>query len=204
MADLGFLPLYLGVLPLAVYWYVSLGRVTTMASSHLDRLPLYLAPPLCLLVMPPCMLDRAWGYRAGLPPVLICSASGMTLVFAASLFFPFLGISPRDDVAERRNRAAGWAVAGAQFGLALAFALAAGSAPPGSRLPEALGAGAMVVLIVVWVVYEKRTSASEAITVERDVRAALRLAALLPAAGLLIGLAVTVTVAVIEQLARGD
>src|SRR5689334_4395503 len=121
MADLACFPvLALALPPLGIYWYASLVRVTTLASSHADRRPPYLAPPLCLLLMPPCMLGRAWGAREGLGPVLVCSASGTTLVLLASVAaFPLLGLSARDDVAERRNRPAGWAVAAAQLGLAL-------------------------------------------------------------------------------------
>ena len=65
---------------------------------------------------------------------------------------------------------------------------------PDSRIPIPLGAGAMAALLIVWAIYEWKTNASEAITVERDAGAAFRLAALLPAAGLLIGLAVTIAV----------
>ena len=191
MPDLLFFPvLSLALVPLAVWWYVWLARVTPLASSHADRLPLYLAPPLCLLLIPACLLRGAWGAEVGWRPVLICSLSGTTCVLlAAAWFFPWLGLSPRDDVAERRNRPAGWAVAGGFVGLALAFGMAAGSPPPGWRLPFPLGLVAMAAVFAVWAGYERLTGASEAITVERDRGAAFRLAALLSMAGLVIGLA---------------
>src|SRR4051812_38587589 len=107
MSELGYFPcLVLGLPPLWLLWYVSLVPVTRLASSHADRALLYLAPLLCLALMPLCLLGRGWAAQAGPGAVLLCCANGMTCVLLASWVFPLLGLSARDDVAERRNRPA--------------------------------------------------------------------------------------------------
>jgi hypothetical protein len=172
-------------------WYVSVAQVTPLASSHHDRLALYLAPPLCLLA-----LAGAVAVQDLLAPLFPGSAAlfcwGLWAVVLAVLAhgLPWLGLSPRDDVAERRNRPAAWAVAGALAGLTLACGGAVvAAAVLASPLPLLWPALALGTFLALWGLFQSLTGVSDKITVDRDRGAALRLAVLLPALGLLVGAA---------------
>jgi hypothetical protein len=100
---------------------------------------------------------------------------------------PWFGLDPRRDVAERRNDAAAVAIGGAVFACALCFA--------GGNIGD--GPGWWVVLIAaliasaglfgIWGVVERISNVSEAVTIERDLAAGIRLAGILIAAGLVLG-----------------
>jgi hypothetical protein len=49
-------------------------------------------------------------------------AGGLAWLWAAQLMFPYLGLSPRDDVFERRNEAAVFPLMGAMIGVTLCYA----------------------------------------------------------------------------------
>jgi hypothetical protein len=170
-------------------WYLSLVPVTRLASSHRDRRVLYLSPVVSLLLLGVALLVLVPANRPGwLPRVGICWAVGGLWIGLASHLLPWWGLSARQDVAERRIGGAGWAIAAAQAGLALAFAFAAASGDvadaAGGLLRGALGTMALLGL---WAILERWASLSEAITVGRDGGTACRLAAFLVALGPLVG-----------------
>jgi hypothetical protein len=178
-------------------WLTSLACTTHLASSHLDRLGLYVTPPLCLLVLALCQTREK-----ALSPLTWSEWEGWSFpaeaafLAAASWWFPWWGwgLSPRDDVAERGNRWAGWAIGGALLGLA---ALCGSVSRAFSSIVNPLSLFSCFLLVVLaaclfflaWGVLEKLARLSDAITVERDGGAALRLGAFLLALGLLLGLA---------------
>src|SRR5262249_4813254 len=171
-------------------WVGRVAQVSRLASRHRDRVALYLAPPACLLVLALCFAGRPLTASDPFKElVLIGYAAGAWFLALAAWAFPWLGLSPRDDVAERRNRAAGWALLGAQAGLTLAYGAAAGAGGGAGWgfTPPGLGLLSILVLFALWGLLEKLAGFSEAITVERDGGSACRLAALLPALGLLVG-----------------
>jgi hypothetical protein len=102
---------------------------------------------------------------------------------------PWLGISARDDVAERRNRAAGWPIAGAILGLTLCFMNTVVGHDSLGEVWLALLPGILqtLVLLVLWAVLESSMHLSETITIDRDGGTALRLAGFLVALGLMLG-----------------
>src|SRR5262249_20408154 len=129
----------------------------------------------------------------GFADLAVFYALGTLVVAGAAWALPWLGLSPLDDVAERRNRPAGWAILGAQVGLTLAYGLATGGTGPravqSGWAPPGVGLMGVLVLFALWAPLEKLLGFSEAITVDRDGGAACRLAALLVALGLPVGLA---------------
>lgn len=171
-------------------WYWSHRRVTRLASGGRDRLVLYLAPAVCAVLLAlglfgapgifPDLRDDMLGF---------CFAFGLLWVGLASWLTPFLGLSARDDVAERRNRAAAWAVGGAQVGVTLCYAGAVLRTAPAHDLDFGTFAGlaGTLALFLCWGVLEWLTGLSELITVERDGAAGARLATFLAAAGTLLG-----------------
>jgi uncharacterized membrane protein YjfL (UPF0719 family) len=99
-------------------------------------------------------------------------------------------LSWRDDVIERNNLAASFAIGGAFLGTALSFA--------GANIGEGPGAGAVIfcgllstgALFALWMAVSALTRLDEAITVDRDLPAGLRCAGYLIAAGFVLGRAV--------------
>jgi uncharacterized membrane protein YjfL (UPF0719 family) len=160
---------------------------------------------------------RLGALRGCLRPVLGAPVAGMVLLalvlryFAsrdvrdAPLYFSFylvlgaawvglargpiswLGIIPRDDVAERRNPAASWAVGGAVVGLFLSFAGANVGDGPGWWVVLFCAALSTGAFYVSWWLVEIVARVSEAVTVERDLAAGMRLGTFLIALGLILG-----------------
>jgi hypothetical protein len=188
--------LLLPAVVLWLIWYRRILTVTPLASSHGDRLVLYLLPcTACLLLMSPLPRNVDGPPQPGLSFALLgtYSTEVLLLAIAANWLIPLMGICPRDDVAERRNRPAGWVVGGAFLGVILVFVginTSPGRLPETSNLLPILAIHplpAMLYFFVLWGIFEFSTRCSEAITVERDGGSAVRLAALLPALGLLLG-----------------
>jgi uncharacterized membrane protein YjfL (UPF0719 family) len=107
-----------------------------------------------------------------------------------TLLLPFLGVSARDDVLEWGNNSASWTLAGALLGASCAFA--------GANIGNGPGLGAVLfsavlssgLFILLWVGIDTLTSISEAITVDRDTGAGIRLGGFLLGVGIVSGWAV--------------
>lgn len=97
------------------------------------------------------------------------------------------GLSARDDILERGNAAAVPALAGALLGFTFCFAGGnVGNGPGWSVVVFAAGL-ATVTLATLWLAFDRLTTVSDAVTIERDRAAGLRLGGLLAAAGLILG-----------------
>jgi hypothetical protein len=100
---------------------------------------------------------------------------------------PWLGLDARRDVAERRNDAAAVAIAGAVFAFAFCYAGGNIGDGPGWWVVTIAALIASASLFAVWGVVERMSNVSEAVTIERDLAAGIRLAGILVASGLLLG-----------------
>lgn len=98
-----------------------------------------------------------------------------------------LGLSLRDDVLERRNPAACLAWSGAVLGLALAFAGANIGDGPGWWVVVFSAGLSVGALLLGWLLLDRLGGCAEAILVERDQAAALRVAAWFVAVGAING-----------------
>jgi uncharacterized membrane protein YjfL (UPF0719 family) len=107
-----------------------------------------------------------------------------------TFIFPLLGVSARDDVVERRNTAASYAVGGALLGVTMCFAGANVGSGPGPEVVFFCAILSTAAFFFLWFVLESIAHPSEAITVDRDEEAAVRLAGFLVATGILLGGAV--------------
>lgn len=116
--------------------------------------------------------------------------SSLAAILASQALFAFLGVSLRDDVIERRNRGALFAFAGLTLGASCCIA--------GSNVGNGPGAGAVLLCAVVslgtvlllWSLLACLADAAEAITVERDAGAGLRVGGFLAGCGVVSGAAV--------------
>ncbi len=119
--------------------------------------------------------------------LLMYEALGVAWVLVAARCLPYLGYSVRDDVLERRNGAAAWAIAGALVALTLCFAGGNIGNGPGWWVVVFAAALSTVSFFGLWLVFEASARPSRAITIDRDVAAGLRLGGLLTAMGIILG-----------------
>src|SRR5688572_15559938 len=170
-------------------WYLTLMRISPLnADSKSQALLLFspLATLLLLLLVLQTLADPV--YVAGhLDYTLLFLAGGALWIFVASEAFPLMGVSVLDDAMRRHNPAAAVAVSGGVFGVMLAYAGSnIGNGPTiwTTLVPAFV---ATVVLLVLWFILELTGGAFEAITLDRDVAAGIRLAAFLMCAGAILG-----------------
>ena len=97
------------------------------------------------------------------------------------------GVSMRDDVVERSNASAAIVIAGAMLGITLCYAGGNIGDGPGWWVVVFSAGLASVALFAVWMLLEAVAGVSEAVTVDRDPSAGLRLAGFLIACGLVLG-----------------
>jgi hypothetical protein len=156
---------------------------------------LYLTLPACLLALPVALMGKdVLDVQRWQGPGSGCLALWTLLLPVAVWAIPWMGLSPRDDVAERRNRPAGWVIAAAALALTLAYGGAAGGylgaqifGLTAMRIALAVGLLGALAVVALWSIFENLAGVSEAITVERDAGAACRASAALLALGLLVG-----------------
>lgn len=172
-------------------WYAGINTVTRLASPFRLRLPLLVMPICCALLLLVVLRFCASGDVRDDPVYLVSYlllGAGWTGI--AALAFPFLGISARDDVIERRNTAASWPVNSALLGVTLCFAGANIGDGPGPQVVVFCALLSTGSLLFFWLGLELIASTSEAITVERDMGTSVRLAGFLVALGILFGNAI--------------
>lgn len=101
--------------------------------------------------------------------------------------FSALGLSARDDVLERHNESAAWAMGGALLGATLSFAGANIGDGPGWWVVFFCASLSMAGYFVAWGLANDIGDAMESITVDRDLAAGIRFAGFLTASGLILG-----------------
>jgi hypothetical protein len=172
-------------------YYLPLFSVTLLAGGLLVRLALALAPPLCLILLLPVLFRlTSHEVKDDHSYVLLFLLAGIVWLAIANITAMLLGISVRDDAIERRNPAAAIANCGAMLGLTCAYAGA--NVGEGATIWMTFGPAVLATLAwaAAWMVYQLLTGVADAVTLERDLPSALRLAGLLVAIGLILGRAV--------------
>jgi uncharacterized membrane protein YjfL (UPF0719 family) len=170
-------------------WHLTLLRVSPLNTDSTSHTLLTFTPITCLAVLAIVLQTLADPvYVAGhLDYTLLFLAGGACWIFGASEGFALMGVSTRDDAMRRRNPAAGIAVAGGVLGVTLAYSGSnIGNGPTiwTTLIPAFV---ATAVLLALWFVLEVVGGAWEAITLDRDVAAGIRLAAFLVSAGAILG-----------------
>ena len=115
---------------------------------------------------------------------------GLAWLWVVATIFPYLGLSPRDDVFERHNRAAVPAVRGALVGVTLCYAGGNIGDSPGWWVVVFAAALATSVLLISWMALTQLSSVADAVTIDRDPAAGIRLGAFLVSCGVILGRAV--------------
>ena len=111
----------------------------------------------------------------------------MIWIALAQISFAFLGVGLRDDVAERRNLAAGFAVAG--FTIAVTCCVAASNIGDGPGFEVVLFCAALstICLLALWAVAAQFSGIADAITIDRDLGTGIRTAGWLAGTGAILG-----------------
>jgi hypothetical protein len=112
---------------------------------------------------------------------------GLAWLRVVELIFAFLGLSIRDDVVERSNRAAVPAVVGGMVAVTLCYSGGNIGDGPGWWVVLFSAALATAGLIVAWLALAHLTNVVDAVTIDRDTAAGLRLGAFLIACGIVLG-----------------
>lgn len=175
-----------------VPWLFNLVFCARRASRPRDRWTLYVYPLLCLAVLAAVLRRYASSDVRDSPLYLafyLTMGAGV-IGLAARHFLDGFGLSPRDDVIERGNRAAGHAIGGALLGITLCFAGANAGDGPGWWVVVFSGALSTVSFFVLWAVVDRLTRLADAVTVDRDPASGFRLAGYFLGAGLILGRAV--------------
>lgn len=170
------------------HWYLPVRTVVRPARPSRSLRLLIASPPFCLLLLLVILKTAAsFDVRDDWRYLTMYLLMGAAWVWGFTRMGPLLGISARDDVVERGNGAAAVAVAGSLLGLTLCFGGANVGDGPGWWVVVISAALATGSLFACWLLLEAATGVSEAVTVERDPGAGLRLAGFLAAAGLVLG-----------------
>jgi hypothetical protein len=101
--------------------------------------------------------------------------------------FAFFGISIRDDVAERRNRSAGFAAAGLTIGATCCVAGSNIGDGPGFEVVLFCAVLATFYLLVLWFLIAWPSGLADTVTIERDLGAGIRVGGWFAGTGAVIG-----------------
>jgi|SRR5215813_3178150 len=118
-------------------------------------------------------------------------AFSLALILAAQEIFALLGISWRDDFVERRNAGAAIAVVGFTLGATFCVAGANIGNGPGWWVVLICAVLSTGTLLGAWIILNRMANLADAITIERDVDAGIRLGGFLVAAGITFGISVS-------------
>lgn len=173
------------------HWYRDLRAATWRRSGLRERWLLILSPAVAVFLIFQVLRGLAASDVRDDPVYLFFYlALGVCWIGAGMRGLSLLGLDARDDVIERGNRAAAIAIAGAIVGIALCFA--------GSNVGEGPGWGVVVfcavlstgTLLLFWTLLDLLTGVADAVTIDRDPAAGVRVAGLFLALGLILGRAV--------------
>ena len=174
-----------------ISWYSRPLGVARLGATPAGRPLLYIAPLLCVLILAGVLLTlSASDVRDAPRYVALYMVLGAAWIVVAAQSLPLVGLSAHDDVAERRNPAAACAIAGALIGITLCYAGGNIGNGPGWWVvvfSAALATGALLLLAMA---LEALTGISDAVTIDRDVAAGLRVGGFFVACGLVLGRAV--------------
>lgn len=167
-----------------IWWYWELGTGPKLRAERTAGQALGIVLPIALVLL--YVILRRWAsfdVKNSAEYLFQYLALGAAWVGVALRMVPWLGISTRDDVAERTNPAAAVALAGALLGIMLCYAGGNVGDGPGWWVVVFSSGLATVAFFLAWAVLESLSQVSDAITIDRDLAAGVRQAAFCVAQG---------------------
>jgi uncharacterized membrane protein YjfL (UPF0719 family) len=140
--------------------------------------------------------------RTVLEYLVMYSVLGLAWLRLGEMLFAYQGVSVRDDVVERGNTAATIALSGALVAVMICYAGGNIGDGPGWWVVVFSAALATGGLMIAWQLYALFTRGGEAVTVDRDPAAGMRLAGFLVACALVLGRSVAGDWVSLEQTVR--
>lgn len=160
-------------------------------SRFSDRWGLYVFPLICAAVLAAVLrLYSSWDVKSNPVYIVFYLVMGAAWVGFASRFLGFFGLSARDDVIERGNPAASWAIGGALLGLTLCFAGGNIGDGPGWWVVVFCAALSTLAFFILWALLHRFTGLADTVTIDRDPASGLRLAGYFIGSGMILGRAV--------------
>lgn len=173
------------------HWLWEVAFVAPRLSQPRDRRPLFLYPLAGAVVLFVVLQSFAsFDVRDSAIYLTFYMVMGAAWVAVGLRCLALFGLSARDDVIERGNRAAAQAIGGGILGITLCFAGANIGDGPGWWVvvfSAGLSTGAFFVL---WFVLAKLTHLADTVTIDRDPSAGVRLAGFFVGTGMVLGRAV--------------
>jgi hypothetical protein len=169
-------------------WFRSLSGLTRLGARRGLVAAVVLAPIACAALL--FIVLRTWSahdVRDDAGYLFFYEVLGAAWVGLAATAFSRLGISPRDDVAERHIAAVVPAVGGALLGATLCYAGSNVGDGPGWWCVAFTALLATAAFFALWHAIERFGRVSESVVVERDLASGLRLGGCLTALGLVLG-----------------
>jgi uncharacterized membrane protein YjfL (UPF0719 family) len=173
----------------AVGWGLWYRRPFMVSSRWRGGRTLLLLAPIAAAALVVVTLETlaSFDVRDDIRYLLMYFALGMAWVAAAAACFPLVGISTRDDVLERGNPSAAYAVSGALIGAALCYAGGNIGDGPGWWVVVFASGLATLAFFVTWGLLERLAHVSDVVTIDRDRAAGIRLAGFLIGCGAIFG-----------------
>jgi uncharacterized membrane protein YjfL (UPF0719 family) len=174
-----------------------------------DRWGLFVFPLLgAALLAAVLRLFSSWDVQSSPVYTAFYLVMGAAWVGFACRFLALFGLSARDDVIERGNPAATFAIGGALLGLTLCFAGGNIGDGPGWWVVVFSAALSTLAFFLLWALLHRYTGLADAVTIDRDPASGLRLAGYFIGSGLILGRAVagdwaSMTATVVDFVATG-
>jgi hypothetical protein len=169
-------------------WLVRMSQVQTLRGGQGEVGPVATALIACVLIVFAVLRIGGSSDVVAAPQYLFMYVVlGLAWLRAAQATFSYLGLGARDDAIERRNGAAVTALVGALVGVTLCYAGGNVGNGPGWWVVLISAGLATGGLIVMWAALAQLTSVVDAVTIDRDPAAGVRLGGYLIACGLILG-----------------
>jgi hypothetical protein len=173
----------------SIRYYGPLISVSLQGRSSLRR-GILASLPLAAII-PSCVVLNRWAdaHVVGHPDyIILFLLGGSAWIFAATRFLGVLGVDVRDDIVERDNPAALVAVSGIVLGVGTVYALSNVGAGPTiwtSILPAFVST--ILLTLLAMLIEVTGGAVAEAVTIDRDVPTALRLAGAVLGCAIILG-----------------
>ena len=171
-----------------INWVLRIAQVGRRRGSGAPRGLLLMAPVVSSgLLLAALTTVSAQDVRDQPVYVVLYVLFGEAWVALALQALPLIGVSYRDDVLERGNRAAAVVVAAAVVALTLCFIGGNVGDGPGWWVVAFSAGLATAALLAIWLLLEMVAGISDAVTIDRDLATGVRVGAFLLACGLVFG-----------------
>jgi hypothetical protein len=172
-------------------WLLRMSRLQTVQYRRAGTAPIAIALALCVVLVFGILKTGASFDVVDAPRYLFMYVVlGLAWSRVSEMAFAYAGVSARDDVIERGNSAAVPAVIGGLVAVTLCYAGGNIGDGPGWWVVVFSAGLATGTLLLAWLALSHLTAVTDAVTIDRDPAAGLRLGAFLVSSGLVLGWAV--------------